>query len=80
MSYEQAFLAAIDDMDAGCLHDPGHYLRAVPVDRHEEFTRCLAGLIVARGPSGHDAEPTAEAFKAALAAVAAVRETDQGPG
>ena len=70
-AFEQAFLAAVDDMNAGQLHAPEHYLRTVPAARHEEFTRRLAGLMAARGPQA--SEPTSEAFEAALGAVAAVR-------
>jgi hypothetical protein len=43
----------------------------VPIARHAEFTRRLSALMAARGPLG--AEPTSEAFEAALGAVAAVR-------
>lgn len=72
-AFEQAFMAAIDDLSAGRLHDdPGHYLRTVPAARHEEFTRRLSALMAARGPSAHDAV-SAEAYEAALAAVAAVK-------
>jgi hypothetical protein len=71
-AYEQAFLAAIDDLNAGRLHDdPQHYLRTVPAARHAEFTRRLAALMVVRGPADHD-EITAGAYDAALSAVAAV--------
>jgi hypothetical protein len=70
-TFQQAFLAAVDDMNAGQLHAPEHYLRTVPTARHGEFTRRLSALMAARGPRG--AEPTSEAFEAALGAVAAVR-------
>jgi hypothetical protein len=70
-AFEQAFLAAVDDMNAGQLHAPEHYLRTVPAARHLEFTRRLSALMAARGPRG--TEPTSEAFEAALGAVAAVR-------
>jgi hypothetical protein len=70
-AFEQAFLAAVDDMNAGQLNAPEHYLRAVPIARHAEFTRRLSALMATRGPCG--AEPTSEAFEAALGAVAAVR-------
>jgi hypothetical protein len=70
--FDQAFLAAIDDLNAGCLHDdPEHYLRTVPAARHGEFTRRLTALLVARGPADHD-EVTSAAYDAALSAVAAV--------
>ena len=70
-AFDQAFLAAIDDLNAGCLHDdPAHYLRAVPAGRHAEFSRRLTALMIARGPAGHD-EIGAEAYDAALSAVAA---------
>jgi hypothetical protein len=69
-AFDRAFLAAIDDLNAGCLHDdPDHYLRTVPAARHEEFTRRLTALMVARGPTDHD-EVTSEAYDAALSAVA----------
>jgi hypothetical protein len=71
-AYEQAFLAAIDDMNAGQLHAPEHYLCTVPAARHGEFTRRMAALMVVRGAAA-DAEPTSEAFGVALGAVAAVR-------
>lgn len=70
-AFEQAFLAAVDDMNAGQLNAPSHYLRTVPIARQAEFTRRLSALMAARGPLG--AEPTSEAFEAALGAVAAVR-------
>jgi hypothetical protein len=71
-AYDEAFLAAIDDLNAGRLHDdPEHYLRTVPAARHAEFTRHLAALMVVRGPADHD-EITAGAHDAALSAVAAV--------
>ena len=70
-TFDQAFLAAIDDLNAGCLHDdPAHYLRAVPAARHAEFSRRLTALMIARGPARHD-EVGAEAYDAALSAVAA---------
>jgi hypothetical protein len=70
-AFEQAFLAAIDDLNAGRLHgDPGHYLRTVPAARRAEFTRRLTALMAARDPAGHD-EITPEAYDAALSAVAA---------
>jgi hypothetical protein len=69
-AFDHAFLAAIDDLNAGRLHDdPAHYLRMVPAARHDEFTRRLTALMAARGPAGHD-EITAEAYDAALSAVA----------
>jgi hypothetical protein len=67
-AFDQAFLAAIDDLNAGCLHDdPAHYLRAVPAARHAEFSRRLTALMIARGPADHDEEH----YDAALSAVAA---------
>jgi hypothetical protein len=71
-AFEQAFLAAVDDLNAGQLHAPEHYLRTVPAARHEEFTRRLTALMAARGPLP-SIEPTSESFEAALGAVAAVR-------
>lgn len=71
-AFDQAFMAALDDMNAGRLHDdPGHYLRTVPAARHEEFTRRLSALMAARGPGVHD-RVSSEAYEAALSAVAAV--------
>ena len=71
-AFEQAFLAAVDDLNTGRLHDdPGHYLRAVPAARHEEFTRRLTALMAARGPADHD-EITSADYDAALSAVAAI--------
>jgi hypothetical protein len=69
--FDQAFLAAIDDLNAGRLDDPEHYLRMVPAARHAEFARRLTALMVARGPVEHD-EITSEVYEAALSAVAAV--------
>jgi len=72
-TFEQAFMAAIDDLNAGRLHDdPGHYLSTVPSARHDEFTRRLSALMAARGPSAHDAV-SGDAYEAALQAVAAVK-------
>jgi transcriptional regulator with XRE-family HTH domain len=72
-AFELAFMAAIDDLNAGRLaDDPGHYLATVPTARHEEFTRRLSALMAARGPSAHDAV-SREAYDAALAAVATVK-------
>lgn len=71
-AFERAFLAAIDDLNSGRLHEPHHYLRTVPVARHEEFAHCLTALMAARGPVEAD-EPTSEAFEAAFSAVAAVK-------
>ena len=72
-AFEQAFMAAIDDLNAGRLHDdPGHYLSTVPATRHVEFTRRLSALMAARGPGAHDAV-SGEAYEAALQAVAAVK-------
>jgi hypothetical protein len=71
-AFDHAFLAAIDDLNAGRLHpDPAHYLRTVPAARHDEFTRRLTALLAARGPADHE-EVTAEAYDAALSAVAAI--------
>jgi hypothetical protein len=71
-AFDQAFLAAIDDLNAGRLHDdPGHYLRTVPTARHAEFTRRLTALLVARGPSDRD-EVSADDYDVALSAVATV--------
>jgi hypothetical protein len=71
-AFDQAFLAAIDDLNDGRLHDdPGHYLRTVPAARHEEFARRLTALMAARGRVEHD-EVTSEAYDAALSAVAAI--------
>lgn len=79
-TFEQAFMAAIDDLNAGRLHDdPGHYLRTVPAARHEEFTRRLSALMAARGPSAHDAV-SGEAYEAALSAVAAVKASAGSAG
>lgn len=79
-AFDQAFLAAIDDLNAGRLHgDPEHYLRAVPAARHAEFSRRLTALMTARGPAGHD-EITAEAYDAALAAVTAVTAGSESAG
>jgi hypothetical protein len=70
-AFDHAFLTAIDDLNAGRLHDdPEHYLRMVPAARHDEFTRRLTALMAARGPAGHD-EITADCYDAALSAVAA---------
>lgn len=72
-AFELAFMAAVDDLNAGRLADhPGHYLATVPAARHEEFTRRLSALMAARGPSAHDAV-SGEAYDAALAAVATVK-------
>ena len=72
-AFEQAFLAAIDDLNAGRLNDdPEHYLRTVPAARREEITRRLAALMAARGPAG-DEEITSESYDAALSAVAAIK-------
>jgi hypothetical protein len=70
-AFDHAFLTAIDDLNAGRLRDdPEHYLRMVPAARHDEFTRRLTALMAARGPADQD-EVTAEAYDAALSAVAA---------
>lgn len=80
-TFEQAFMAAIDDLNAGHLHsDPGHYLRTVPKARHEEFTRRLSALMAARGPSAHDDAVSGEAYEAALSAVAAVKASAGSAG
>lgn len=72
-AFEQAFIAAVDDLNAGRLHDdPSYYLRTVPSECHEEFTRRLSVLMAARGPSRHD-RVSDEAYEAALSAVAAVK-------
>ncbi len=72
-AFEQAFLAAVDDLNHGRLDDdPDVYLRTVPVARHAEFTRRLSALMAARGPSAGDESHT-ESFQAAMAAVAAVK-------
>ena len=72
-TFEQAFMAAVDDLNAGRLvDDPRHYLATVPAARHEEFTRRLSALMAARGPSAHDAA-SGESYDVALAAVAAVK-------
>jgi hypothetical protein len=79
-TFDQAFLAAIDDLNAGRLHgDPEHYLRTVPAARHAEFTRRLTALMTARGPADHD-EITAEAYDAALSAVTAVTSGSESAG
>jgi hypothetical protein len=79
-AFDQAFLAAIDDLNAGRLHgDPEHYLRAVPAGRRAEFTQRLTALLAARGPAGHD-EITAEAYDAALSAVTAVTSGSESAG
>jgi hypothetical protein len=79
-AFDQAFLAAIDDLNAGRLHgDPEHYLRAVPAGRHAEFTQRLTALLAARGPTDHD-EITAEAYDAALSAVTAVTSGSESAG
>jgi hypothetical protein len=78
-AFDHAFLAAIDDLNAGRLHDdPAHYLRMVPAARHDEFTRRLTALMAARGPADHD-EITAEAYDAALSAVARAISPGAGP-
>jgi hypothetical protein len=79
-AFDQAFLAAIDDLNAGRLHDdPGHYLRTVPAARHEEFTRRLTALMVARGPTAHE-QVTSDAYDAALSAVAAATSAGGSAG
>jgi len=68
-AFEQAFMAALDDLNAGRLHaDPDHYLRTVPAARHAEFTRRLSALMVVRG-AADEQEITAESYDAALSAV-----------
>lgn len=72
-AFEQAFLAAIDDLNAGRLSDdPEHYLRTVPAARRAEFTRQLTALMAARGPVD-DEEIVSEAYDAALSAVATIK-------
>lgn len=71
-AFEQAFLAAVDDLNHGRLHDPDIYLRTVPAARNDEFTRRLSALMAARGPAAGD-EQHSESYEAALAAVAAVK-------
>jgi hypothetical protein len=79
-AFDQAFLAAIDDLNAGRLHDdPGHYLLTVPAARHAEFTRRLTALLVARGPAARD-EVTSGDYDAALSAVAAVTSGPDSAG
>jgi hypothetical protein len=79
-AFDQAFLAAIDDLNAGRLHgDPEHYLRTVPAARHAEFTRRLTALMAARGPAD-DEQVTSEAYDAALSAVAAVTSGSDSAG
>ena len=75
---EKAFLAAVDDLNAGRLHeDPRYYLETVPTRQHEEFTRRLSALMAARGPASHDVV-TSASYAAALAAVSAVKASE-GP-
>lgn len=72
-AFEHAFLAAIDDLNAGRLSDdPEHYLRTVPAARRAEFTRRLTALMAARGPVD-DEEIASEAYDAALSAVATIK-------
>lgn len=79
-AFEQAFMAAVDDLNAGRLHDdPGHYLRTVPGVRQEEFTRRLTALMAARAPGSHD-EVSSEAYDAAVSAVAAVKASAGSAG
>jgi hypothetical protein len=79
-AFDQAFLAAIDDLNAGRLHDdPEHYLRAVPAARHAEFSGRLSALMIARTPADHDAIAP-EAYDAALAAVTAVTAGSDAAG
>jgi len=79
-TFEQAFLAAVDDLNAGRLHeDPRYYLETVPTGQHEEFTRRLSALMAARGPASHDVV-TSASYAAALAAVSAVKATDGSAG
>jgi hypothetical protein len=79
-AFDHAFLAAIDDLNAGRLRDdPGHYLRSVPAARHAEFTRRLTALLVARGPADRD-EVTADDYEAAVSAVAAVTSGSDSAG
>jgi len=79
-AFDQAFLSAIDDLNAGRLHDdPGHYLRTVPAARHAEFTRRLTALLVARGPARRD-EITSDDYDAAVAAVTAVTSGSDSVG
>jgi len=79
-AFEQAFMAAVDDLNAGCLHeDPNHYLRTVPVLRHDEFTRRLTALMAARGPGSND-DIASEAYDAALSAVSAVNASAGSTG
>jgi hypothetical protein len=71
-AFEQAFMAALDDLNAGRLHeDPDHYLRTVPAARHAEFTRRLSAVMVVRG-GADEQEITAESYDAALSAVMTV--------
>jgi hypothetical protein len=79
-AFDQAFLAAIDDLNAGSLHDdPEHYLRTVPAARHAEFTGRLTALMIARTPAGDD-EVAPEAYEAALSAVTAVTSGSPSAG
>ena len=79
-SFEQAFLAAVHDLNHGRLNDdPDVYLSTVPVARHDEFTRRLSALMAARGPAAGDEQPS-ESFQAALAAVAAVKASGGSAG
>jgi hypothetical protein len=79
-AFEEAFMVAVDDLNAGRLHEnPNHYLRTVPALRHDEFTRRLTALMAARGPGSND-DITSEAYDAALSAVSAVNASAGSTG
>ena len=79
-AFEHAFLAAVDDLNHGRLHnDPDMYLRTVPAARHDEFTHRLSALMAARGPAADD-EGHTESYAAAMAAVAAVKASGGSAG
>jgi transcriptional regulator with XRE-family HTH domain len=77
-AFEHAFSAAIDDMNAGRLRDPEHYLGMVPAQRRAELSNLLAAVVATRGPSPASDAKTTEGYARAMAAIADV-EGSAGP-
>ncbi|HEX8105791.1 MAG TPA: hypothetical protein VF533_24460 [Solirubrobacteraceae bacterium] len=70
---ERTFTLAMDDLNAGRLADPEHYLKMVPAELRDELADRLAAAMTERGPVEGIDDISSEAYSRALAAVAMVK-------
>ncbi len=68
-NFHNAYLRAVDDLNAGREHPIETYLELVPDSEQDALASMISELLVARGPAAVEVDPTSETYAAALAVV-----------